>query len=339
MRSAVSVVVTCHNLEKYIGAAIDSVLGQSYPGPVEIVVVDDFSSDDSAAQIQSRANVRYLRTPGNLGVLMATVLGIRETSNDLVFFLDGDDLWRADKLSLAVPRFEEERELGLLTHDLEYIDGDGHPIAKASRPSQVMRTGAASDDAMIRDGILLHSDYVWLGSAYAIRKSVVDAEGFCDWASGLPDPFNTYQDWPLAFWAASKPNARMGYLPDKLFKYRLHGANYSGNASDADKARRNVRRTRNTMRAMEEVADASGLPATVMRATRRKSRYYDYLLNLYEGRRIAAFRGLCASLPHLFGGSENPAKELARFAGVQVLGLRRFVAMTQRGKRGGSVQA
>ena len=339
MHSAVSVVVTCHNLEKYIGTAIDSILGQDYPGRIEILVVDDCSTDSSPAIIQSHADIRYLRTQRNLGVLMATVLGLREASNDLVFFLDGDDVWHSDKLQLAVPRFEEERELGLITHDLEYIDGEGHRLAKASRPSQVMGTGAVSDDAMIRNGILQHSDYVWLGSAYAIRKSVVDAEGFCDWASSLPDPFNTYQDWPLAFWAASKSNVRMGYLPKKLFQYRLHGSNYSGNASDADKALRNVRRTRNTMLAMEEIAITAGLPMPAMRATQRKSRYYRYLMDLYEGHRADAVRGLFASLPYLFGSAESPLKEFARFAGVQALGLHRFVALVNRKQRSGSAQA
>jgi glycosyltransferase involved in cell wall biosynthesis len=339
MSSTVSIVVTCHNLEKYIGAAIDSVLDQSYPGATEILVVDDGSTDGSAAIIRSYGNVRYLRTPRNLGVLMATVSGMREASGDLVFFLDGDDLWHPDKLRLAVARFEADCDLGLLTHDLEYIDAEGRPLAKASRPSQVMRADATNDDAMIRDGILLHSDYVWLGSAYAIRRSKIDADGFCAWAERLPDPYNTYQDWPLAFWAASRPGVRMGYLHDKLFQYRVHGANYSGNASDADKAVRNVHRTFNTMKAMEEIALASELPAPAMRATRRKLHYYGCLVDLYEGRRIAALRGLFASLPYLFGSTESPAKELARFAGVQLLGLRRFISLINRLHRRGSAPA
>jgi glycosyltransferase involved in cell wall biosynthesis len=339
MSSAVSVVVTCHNLERYIGAAIDSVLAQDYAGPVEVLVVDDGSTDSSAEVIASRAGVRYLRTPRNLGVLMATVLGLRETHGELVFFLDGDDVWRADKLQLMVERFAADPELGLLTHDLEYIDGGGRPLARTSRPGQAMRTASNDDDAMIRDGILLHSDYVWLGSAYAIRRSKVDAEGFCAWAGRLPDPFNTYQDWPLAFWAASRPGSKMGYLPAKLFQYRVHGANYSGNASDADKALRNVRRTRNTMQAIEQIATSSRLSSPAMRATVRKRRYYDCLLDLYEGRRTAALRGLFMSLPYLFASTENPAKELARFAGVQLLGLRRFIAMINRLHRKGSAPA
>ena len=339
MNEMVSVVVTCHNLERYIGAAIDSVLGQTYPGPVEVLVVDDASTDASAAIIQSRDNVRYLPTPKNLGVLMATVFGMRAVSGDLVFFLDGDDVWHPDKLKLALARFVADGNLGLLTHDLEYIDGDGRTLVRASRPGEAMRDAAANDDAMIRDGILLHSDYVWLGSAYAIRRSKIDAEGFCAWAERLPDPFNTYQDWPLAYWAASRAGARMGYVPAKLFQYRVHAANYSGNASDADKALRNVRRTCNTMQAIEQIAIAARLSAPAMRATMRKLRYYECLLALYEGRRVAALHGFFMSLPYLFGSAENPVKELARFAGVQLLGLRGFISINNRLHRRGNAQA
>jgi hypothetical protein len=330
MDNAVSVVVTCHNLERYIAAAIDSVLDQDYAGSVEILVVDDGSSDDSARIIQSRAKVRYLKTPRNLGVLMATVLGLRETSGDLVFFLDGDDVWHPEKLRRVVERFAADPELCLLTHDLEYIDAEGRTLARPSRPERAMRGHEHDDDALTRDGILLHSDYVWLGSAYAIRRSQCDVEGFCGWAERLPDPFNTYQDWPLAFWVASRPGAKLGYVPAKLFGYRVHAANYSGDARDADKALRNVRRTDNTMRAIEQIAIASLLSASVMRATLSKRRWYDCLLDLYEGRRLQALRGLVASLPYLFTSTENPVKEFVRFVGVQLLGLRGFIAFGNR---------
>lgn len=333
MSRAVSVVVTCHNLEKYIGAAIESVLAQSYPAAAEVLVVDDFSTDSSPAVIQAYGNIRYLRTPRNLGVLMATVLGMREASADLVTFLDGDDLWHPDKLRRVVARFEADPRLGLLTHDLEYIDGNGRKLSRVSRPNQVMTAKSSSDDQMVRDGILLHGDYVWLGSAFSIRKSLIDADGFCEWAERLPDPFNTYQDWPLAFWAASRPGIRMGYLSDKLLRYRVHGMNHSGDAGSLDKALRNVRRTSNTMHAMLEIALAAGLGEPVLRATMRKLGYCAYLVDLYSGRRLAALRGFIASLGYIFVGPQKLAKEVARFAGIQVLGVRRFIALSGRAKR------
>lgn len=328
-----SIVVTCHNLDRYIGAAIDSVLAQSYVGQVEVLVVDDASTDSSSSIIQAYDNVRYLRTPQNLGVLMATVLGIRESSGDLLFFLDGDDLWHPDKLRLSVARFDAEPALGLLTHDLEYIDANGRLLTKASRSGEVMATASASDDRLIRDGILRHSDYVWLGSAFSVRKSAIDALGFCEWAARLPDPFNTYQDWPLAFWAASRPGISMGYLPDRLFRYRVHGSNHSGDARSAALALRNVRRARNTVMAMQGIAVASGLEESVQLATARKLEYYEYLMDLYSGRRIAAFRRFFASLGYLAARRDECPKEIARLLGVQLLGASRFFALASRVKQ------
>lgn len=329
MTNAVSVVVTCYNLELYIRASIESVLAQNFAGVIDLIVVDDCSSDSSAKIIRAYDGVRYVRTLANVGVLMATVLGIREASGDVVFFLDGDDLWHPDKLRLVSALFEVDPTLALVTHDLQYVDGNGEPIPRVSRPSEVMTKVRTNDDQLVRDGILLHSDHVWLGSAYAIRKSLIDCDGFCEWAERLPDPFNTYQDWPIAFWAASRPGIRMGYLPAKLFKYRVHSANHSGDSRSADKAIRNVLRTFNTMDAMYAIAISANSLDAVKRATRRKRDYYRCLVDLYAGKRLSAIGGFVASVPYLFSSTESPVKEVLRFVGVQCLGLRRFLALVK----------
>ncbi len=330
MSETVSVIITCYNLERYVGAAIESVLRQRFTRPVEVLVIDDCSTDGSANIIKNYGAVSYIRTPANLGVLMATTLGLERASGSLVFLLDGDDVRHPDKLSLAVARFEEDPQLGLLTHDLEYMDGEGRTLHQPSRPSQVMAMTSTTEHEMIRQGILLHADYVWLGSAIAVRRLLIDVGGFCEWARALPDPSNTYQDWPLAFWAASRPEVRMGYLREKLFRYRLHGANHSGDATSAEKALRNIRRAYNTMKAIERIATTSALPDRVMLATERKLNYYRYVLDLYSGHRIGAFRGFIGSLPFLLRHSNNSAKELTRFLGVQLLGLRTFTALVGR---------
>ena len=128
----VSVIITCHNLEKYIGSAIDSVLKQDYSGQVEILVVDDQSSDGSAEIIKSYSNVRYVRTDANVGVLIATVIGIENTSGSHIFFLDGDDIWEPGKLSKSMLAFAHAPSCNLVTHDLIYIDSAGLPIMRGS---------------------------------------------------------------------------------------------------------------------------------------------------------------------------------------------------------------
>ena len=169
MAKSVSVVITCHNLADYIGLAIESVLAQDYLGSVEVLVIDDFSTDESIAVIGRYKNIRCVRSDRNLGVLLATVLGLESTTGDVVFFLDGDDIWEATKLSTVVERFESDPSLGLVTHDLSYIDSTGHELGRISRPGVVMNDIPSScESTLIRDGILLHGDYVWLGSAYSV---------------------------------------------------------------------------------------------------------------------------------------------------------------------------
>jgi len=325
---SVSVVVTCHNLDNYIGLAIESVLNQDFRSPVEVLVVDDCSTDRSAEIIKSYGNIRYLRPERNLGVLMATVLGLENTTGDLVFFLDGDDVWELGKLSAVVERFRADPKLALVTHDLEYIDKSGHVLDLKSRPEEAMAAIPSSrEDAMIRDGILLHSDYVWLGSAYAVHRALGNVEGFCAFAKSLPDPFNTYQDWPLAFWVASQRGVGFGYVSRKLFRYRLHGANHSGDATSVAKAVRNVRRTRNTMLAISEITGCLGADARVQKVTQQKLGFCNYLDELYAGYRWRAAKGFIFTLPYLITGTLSFWKEAARFIGVQILGVEHFIGL------------
>jgi glycosyltransferase involved in cell wall biosynthesis len=328
MSEVLSVVITCHNLEKYIAAAIESALNQDYQGSVDVLVIDDCSTDRSAEIIKSYESVRYLRPEQNLGVLMATVLGVESTVGELVFFLDGDDVWETTKLSTVVERFRADSKLGLVTHDLAYIDSHGNVLDRKTRVEDAMASiRPSSEGKAIRDGILLHSDYVWLGSAYAVHRTLGDLEGFCTFAKGLPDPFNTYQDWPLAFWVACQPGVVFGYVPLKLFRYRLHGANHSGDASSVAKAIRNVRRARNTMQAISEIADRFTAEAHVRKATDSKLAFYKYLEDLYSGHKWHAMTGFFSSLAYLMNSPEPLLKEAVRFVAVQFFGIERFISL------------
>ena len=179
----------------------------------------------------------------------------------------------------------------------------------------------------IRDGILLHSDYVWLGSAYAVHRTLGNLTGFCSFAKTLPDSFDTYQDWPLAFWVACQPQVVFGYVCQKLFRYRLHGSNHSGDASSAAKAVRNFRRTSNTMQAIKEIAVCFDAAAGVQAATDRKLVFSVYLVYLYSGQRRCATKWFLLSLPHLLTGSVSFWKEIVRFLGLQIVGVECFVRL------------
>ena len=95
---AVSVIIPTFNRRRLVEQAIDSVLTQEF-GDYELIVVDDGSTDDTAAALAVYGDrIRVLRQP-NRGVSAARNTGIRAAKASLIAFLDSDDLWRPAKLT------------------------------------------------------------------------------------------------------------------------------------------------------------------------------------------------------------------------------------------------
>jgi len=297
-RAPISVVVTCYNLERFIGEAIESVLAQRDAPPFEVVVVDDCSTDRSAEIIRGFGEARYVRTPSNGGVLLASLAGVEQAKHDVVCLLDGDDLWEPGKLAATGAVFDTDQTAALVTHDLCYIDESGRPINRRSRPGEELTPLDPANAAdRVRQGILELDDYVWLGSALSFRRSLARWDEFAQFAAGLPDPRNCYQDWPLAYWIAALPDVRMTYVAEPLFRYRLHGHNYSGDARTIERAVRNFTRARNTRAAMAAIAERRSLPTHLKRIVRQSVGLADAQADLYAGRRLRALAGFTRSLP------------------------------------------
>jgi len=98
----VSVIIPVHNGETFIAEAIASVVAQRNL-PLEIVVIDDGSTDGSAAIVRAHGDaVRYRHQP-RAGVAAARNAGLALAAGDLIGFLDQDDLWPEDKLAVLLP--------------------------------------------------------------------------------------------------------------------------------------------------------------------------------------------------------------------------------------------
>jgi glycosyltransferase involved in cell wall biosynthesis len=106
----VSVIVPAYNRGKLILSTLDSIMVQSHR-PSEIIVVDDGSTDDTAAVVQRYGNgVHYFRIE-NSGPPRARNVGAAAASAPWLAFCDSDDLWHPDKLRLQVRLFEQAPEL------------------------------------------------------------------------------------------------------------------------------------------------------------------------------------------------------------------------------------
>jgi hypothetical protein len=119
----VSVIIPVYNGARFIAEAVQSIVAQEY-GSLEIIVVDDGSTDETA-EIVARLDrdVRYVFQE-NAGAAAARNRGVRDASGDLVAFLDADDLWATGSLRFLLNRLLEDPELDVV-HGYARLFKDG----------------------------------------------------------------------------------------------------------------------------------------------------------------------------------------------------------------------
>ena len=120
----VSVVIPTYNRADLVCAAIDSALAQTHP-EVEIIVVDDGSTDDTAARLAGYGNRIRVMRQSNAGVCAARNAGFAAAYGRFVALLDSDDRWLPWKLAAQVEAFRCHPELQMVYTDISVIDRSG----------------------------------------------------------------------------------------------------------------------------------------------------------------------------------------------------------------------
>lgn len=127
----VSIIIPVYNAEKYIGETLDSVIAQDYPYK-EIVIVDDCSTDGSFAiisrYIKKGYNVKYYRMEKNSGVALARNKAIEIASGRYIAFIDSDDVWEKEKLTVQLKLFEQYSNIPFTYTAISYIDENSRII-------------------------------------------------------------------------------------------------------------------------------------------------------------------------------------------------------------------
>ena len=191
----VSVVIPTHDRGRVVVEAIESALAQTHP-PLEVIVVDDGSTDDTAERVGRLrdARVRYLRRP-HAGVSAARNAGIAAATGDLVAFLDSDDLWKPDKVEAEIAALARYPSAGGVFSDLEKVDG------ATFVPSFMRRTRVFSRllaERAYREGLLLSARALYLcllqevpikTPALTVRRSALERAG------GFNEAWTSSEDW------------------------------------------------------------------------------------------------------------------------------------------------
>lgn len=198
--TSVSVIIPVYNGERYLAAAIESVLEQDYK-PLEIIVVDDGSTDKSAQVAhQFDWHVQYV-LDRHSGPGQARNTGINLARGELLAFLDADDLWLPGKLNIQVRYLMDHSQCpGCLTR-IKYFLEPGFSLPKTFKKELL-------DEEL--DGYLIQT--------LVCRRNIFDVVGKFD--ANLPSAEDT--DW---FIRAKDRNVLLAMMPEVLLYKRIHGTN------------------------------------------------------------------------------------------------------------------
>ncbi len=206
----ISCIVPVFNGERYLAEALDSILAQTWR-PLEVIVVDDGSTDGSAAVVAKYgAEVSYIHQ-ANAGPAAARNRGLDAALGEFIAFLDADDLWHKEKLARQMARFEARPELDLCS---AHVENFWSPDVKREkdRPSD---GGLAKTQPGVTQAIVA-------------RRALFDKIG----------PFDAalmYRDAMEWFSRAVDAGAVMETLPDVLVFRRIHRDNLSWRRGDDDR--------------------------------------------------------------------------------------------------------
>jgi glycosyltransferase involved in cell wall biosynthesis len=176
----VSVVIPAYNVAWCVRKAIDSVLAQDWRD-LEIIVVDDGSTDDTATVLAGYGDAIRVVAQPNGGMSNARNAGIRAARGEFIAFLDADDWWLPTKLSRQVRLMRDQPEVGFCScaARVEHMDGSlanlwGCPGPQASMLAYLFQGGASVPGSC--------------SAVLARRELVIAAGAFDESLRGAEDP-------------------------------------------------------------------------------------------------------------------------------------------------------
>ncbi len=128
--NTVSVVIPCYNGAEFLPEAIESVLAQTYP-PLEIIVIDDGSTDNTGEVAARYPGVRCIRQE-NQGLAKVRSRGVRESKGDYLIFLDHDDRLFPNAIEVGVNCLDAHPDCGFAFGICKLIAADGSPLGSGS---------------------------------------------------------------------------------------------------------------------------------------------------------------------------------------------------------------
>ena len=210
----VSVVIPAYNAGWSIERAIESAVSQTYPH-WEIIVVNDGSTDNTAAVLQKYRNRIRILTQSNAGLSNARNRGIRSATGEFVAFLDADDYWLPMKLERQIALLRERPEIGFCSTATRVESSNGKYLSQWNCPKVQTST--------IRTIFSQNSAIAGSGSSVMVRHNILlRTELFDESLKSLED---------LDMWMRLAATAEYACIPEPLSVILRHDGSMSKNLS------------------------------------------------------------------------------------------------------------
>jgi len=259
MHPSISVVIPSFNHGAFIGRAVDSVL-ESDREDLELIVVDDGSTDDSRARLELYAGdprVQIHHQP-NRGAHAALNRGLELAAGELVFILNSDDAFDPRRIEVLSRRLADNPEAALAASWIEIVDADDARLGvkqawRTLPPWPAPTPGPFLSDLGDPRLAMLETNWISTTSNIAFPASLVREHGL------RFAPLRYAHDWDFILSACR--HGRIELVEEPLVRYRVHGANTI--AEGADEAQQSMRFeimwvvARHAMRLIRETAGSA----------------------------------------------------------------------------------
>jgi len=209
MHKKVSVIVNCHNGEKYLKKCISSILNQKYRN-LELIFFDNFSSDNSKKIIMNIKDnrIKYFFSNKKLSLYAARNEAVEVSSGEIIAFLDVDDWWDENYLSSRALLFNDDNQ--------DFFYCNRYTFYQKIKKFEIFRKLDLPNGKIYN---YLAKDYFITISGLIIKKEIFDKVGLFN------KDFNIIGDFDLVMRMSRKFNGHATNEP--LLFYRYHKNNFS----------------------------------------------------------------------------------------------------------------
>lgn len=217
----VSIVVPVYNGEKFLKESLDSIVAQTYPN-IEILVMDDASTDNSAEIIRSYGNkVTHIRNENNLGQFDNVNKGIEKTKGEFVCVYHADDIYKPDIVEKEAQYLIKHTSAGAVFCMDIFIDAEGKVYNQLELP-EMMRGGGPFNYKTILNALLTYKNVFLIGPTSMVRRAVY-------FDVGLYNGKDYRIAGDLEMWARIAKSYELGIIEEHLQYYRHDHGNLSQN--------------------------------------------------------------------------------------------------------------